>query len=103
MAPIQREKEVKDTSGEGDGGSFLERPESEQQEDERIGVTHNSIFFSTAPNSPTQYSSLSGLCRAFNGGFMLSLIIHSKIGAPHANEAKPTDRLLKYCNLSAFR
>lgn len=30
------------------------------REDERIGVTHNSIFFSTAPNSPAQYSSLSG-------------------------------------------
>lgn len=51
------------------------------RKDERIGVTHNSIFFSTAPNSPAQYSSLSGLCGAFNGGFMLSLIIHSKIGS----------------------
>jgi hypothetical protein len=31
MAPIQSEREVKDTSWKWYGGSFLERPENEQQ------------------------------------------------------------------------
>lgn len=50
----------KTLAGKGMEAVSLKDLKVSSREDERIGVPHNSIFFSAAPNSPAQYSSLSG-------------------------------------------